>query len=764
MEVNLIDIVETPMPNRREWCKDSPAFQRTALTGFLPDWPNVPNQSHSHFSFIVFMTPPLLHAQCVDLIEPPFKKATLALALLGMATCLVTTEAQAQNLQEMVVSASRAEQRSFDAPAAIQSVDRETIEGAGPQVNLSESLNRIPGLTILNRQNYAQDLQLSIRGFGSRASFGIRGIRLLIDGIPATTPDGQAQGSSISLTSTERIEVLRGPLAQLYGNSSGGVIQAFTRDAPEVPEFSAQYYAGSFGMRRTDTQYAGKVGSVGLVADYSTFDTNGYRDNSKTERKQFNGKLSFGPDEKTRVNLVFNQFDMPLAQDPLGLTLAQLAANPQQAGTNAISRNVRKIVLQNQLGSSLSHQIDVNRSVTARAYYGTRDNLQFQSGNTWVGLNRAYYGAGLQYNEQTKLGLMPVKWVVGYEFDRSQEYRQGGAAANGEKTSTTRREDNQAENSDLFAQASAFVTDRVSVVAGVRYSTVRFISDDYLLSNGDGSGNTNYSATSPVLGVSYLASDNLNLYANYGKGFESPTLAEVAYNGSGVPSFNTSLKAAYSQHFEVGAKWAPSDISRVDLAVYQINSTDEIVVASSTNGVSTFKNAPGTSRNGAELTGRTLISPKVSAMVSASVIDASYNQTFTSGTPAVTVLSGNKLPGIPQQFLFSELLWSSSSQRITGKRAMATPGSKAGVELVSAGRIYANDVNTESSDGYTTLNLKASHAVPVGKGRITFHARLDNVSDEKYVGSVIVNQSSRQFYEPAPGRNWTLGLSLMVPL
>jgi iron complex outermembrane receptor protein len=359
---------------------------------------------------------------------------------------------------------------------------------------------------------------------------------------------------------------------------------------------------------------------------------------------------------------------------------------------------------------------------------------------------------------------MPVKWVVGYEFDRSQEYRQGGAAANGEKTSTTRREDNQAENSDLFAQASAFVTDRVSVVAGVRYSTVRFISDDYILSNDDGSGNTNYSATSPVLGVSYLATESLNLYANYGKGFESPTLAEVAYNGTGVPSFNTSLRAAYSQHYEVGAKWAPSEKSRLDLAVYQINSTDEIVVATSTGGVSTFKNAPGTSRNGAELMGRALISPKLSAMVSASVIDASYNQTFTSGTPAVTVLSGNKLPGIPQQFLFSELLWSSSSQRITGKRAVPTPGSKAGVELVSAGRIYANDVNTESSDGYTILNLKASHAVQLGKGRITAHARLDNVSDEKYVGSVIVNQSARQFYEPAPGRNWTLGLSLMVPL
>src|SRR5512139_592974 len=202
------------------------------------------------------------------------KKNLLALAVGTLAVAPLA----AQTLESVVVSASRAEQRSFDAPAAIESVDRDTIQSAGPQVNLSEALNRVPGLTILNRQNYAQDLQVSIRGFGARSAFGIRGIRLLIDGIPATTPDGQSQGSSISLTSAERIEVLRGPLALMYGNSAGGVIQAFTREAPAEPEGSVQYYAGSYDMHRTDWQYAGRVGAVGLVADYSTFDTNGFRD------------------------------------------------------------------------------------------------------------------------------------------------------------------------------------------------------------------------------------------------------------------------------------------------------------------------------------------------------------------------------------------------------------------------------------------------------------------------------------------------------
>ena len=703
-----------------------------------------------------------------------FKKTKLSLLTQSVLTVVAAnayhTGVSAQTLDEVVVSASRAAQRSFDAPAAVQSVDRATIEGAGPQVNLSESLNRVPGLTILNRQNYAQDLQVSIRGFGARSAFGIRGVRMLVDGIPSTTPDGQGQSSSVSLTSTDRIEVLRGPLAQLYGNAAGGVIQAFTREAPASPEFDATAYVGSFGMRRTDWQYAGRVGQYGLVADYSTFDTDGFRDNSETERNQFNGKLSFDPFENTRVNVVFNRFDMPLAQDPLGLTEAQMEADPTQAGTNAVARGVRKIVLQNQLGASMLTQLGNDRSITARAYTGTRENLQYQTGvfiptlppptGAWVGLDRAYYGLGLQYNTQSQLGNMPVKWVLGYDYDESGETRQAGAAALGEKTTTTRNEDNTASNSDVFMQGTALASDKLSVVGGLRYSTVKFSSDDHYLSNGDGSGATDYQNTSPVLGVTYHATNSLNVFATYGKVFETPTLNEVAYNGAGVPAFNTSINASNSQHYELGAKWAPSAQTRVDFTAFKINTTDEIVVASSSGVSSTYRNAPGTTRTGWELSGSSQFTPHLRAMLAASQIDAEYSQAFLSGTTLVA--AGNKLPGIPQHFLFSELFWTQQPAD-PGRKGTAT-GSQAGIELTQAGRLYANDTNAASADGYTTLNLRASHVWELGAGRLTTYARIDNVADERYVGSVIVNQAREQFYEPAPGRNWTLGVRFVMPL
>lgn len=693
-----------------------------------------------------------------------------------MMMLMAFTGARAQSLDDVVVTASRAQARSFDAPAAIQLVDRGAIQTGGPQVNLSESLVRVPGLTMLDRSNYAQDLQVSIRGFGARSPFGIRGIRLLIDGIPASTPDGQGQGSSVSLTSMDHIEVLRGPLAQLYGNASGGVIQAFTKPASKVPMADYQYFVGDYGLHRADYQFSDTVDDYGIVADYSTFSIDGYRDNSRTERKQFNGKLDFKPNDQTHVNLVFNQFDMPLAQDPLGLTAAQWASNPQQQGRNsqgtmtAAQFGVRKTILQNQLGGNAIYNIDKDRALTSRLYYGTRDNLQFQVGTTginangaWTGLSRTYYGFGVQYNERTEVVDTPVEWVAGYEFDRSRELRKAGTASLGQQVLTNRNEENQAENSDVFAQATAQLSDSIAVVGGLRASSVRFASTDYQ-TNGAASGDVSYGATSPVLGLTYFATDHWNLYANYGQGFETPTLAEVAYKtsaGAPVGVFNPNLNASTSRHYEVGTKWVPDRTSRIDLAVYQIDATDEIVVDATAGGKTSYKSAPGTSRTGIELGASMQLTPTISASLSANLIDAKYSQTFTSATVsgATTILAGNKIPGIPQTSVFSELSWTSAP--VPGGTKASVPGTRLAIEMVQSGRIYANDTNAASVDGHTVFNLSASQRWVVEKASVAAYLRLNNAGDERYAGSVIVN--SAQYIEPGLPRNWLFGLSVTAP-
>src|SRR5690348_3085729 len=240
----------------------------------------------------------------------------LAVAPLGAAA----QQNEPVRQEPVVVSATRAESSVFDAPAAVNAVGADVIEIAGPQVNLSEALSRIPGIAALNRQNYAQDLQVSIRGFGARSTFGIRGLRLIVDGIPATMPDGQGQASSISLSSAERIEVLRGPLALLYGNAAGGVVQVVTRSGAPQPTLSASFGTGSFGMRREDVQFAATSGAHAFTVDASRFETDGYREHSAATREIVNAKWAWQAGERTRVVATVNAFDQPRAQDPLGLT------------------------------------------------------------------------------------------------------------------------------------------------------------------------------------------------------------------------------------------------------------------------------------------------------------------------------------------------------------------------------------------------------------------------------------------------------------
>ena len=374
-------------------------------------------------------------------------------ALLGFGSLASLAQTPDVMLPEITVQSGRLEQKQFDAPGSVHALDASVIRN-GLQVNLSDALQQVPGVVALNRNNYAQDVQISIRGFGARAPFGLRGIRLITDGIPATTPDGQGQASTVSLTSTDRIEVLTGPLAQIYGNASGGVIQTFTREASAQPEFSNQLFVGSYGQTRTDWQLSGRTGQVGIVADYSTFGIDGYRDHSDTRRQQLNSVITLDSQPGTRWKLVVNMFDMPYAKDPLGLDAPRLST-PSQVVPNAITRNTRKTVKQDQLGLVFDHRLGGDLSLMARVYGGTRNNLQYQSLNTWVGLERRYDGWGVQLKGKGLLQTVPFEWVAGIDKDFAGEQRQGGAAANGQQSGTpTRNEWNQASNQDFFAQAN----------------------------------------------------------------------------------------------------------------------------------------------------------------------------------------------------------------------------------------------------------------------------------------------------------------------
>ncbi|MBX9903639.1 MAG: TonB-dependent receptor [Burkholderiales bacterium] len=667
-------------------------------------------------------------------------------------------------LPEVTVSATRSERDSMDLPVSIDSVNLRAIREDNPQVNLSESLGRVPGIAVQNRQNYAQDLQISSRGFGARSAFGVRGIRLIADGIPATMPDGQGQAASFNLSSAQRIEVLRGPFSSLYGNAAGGVVQIFTADGPVDPTYSASAVAGSFGSRKLGFQYGGQHGALNVLMDASRFETDGYRDHSAARRDQVNARLKYDLGGAGRLTLVFNALDQPEAQDPLGLTAAQVAANPRQAVANAYTFNTRKSTAQTQAGMTWEMPLSPQDTLHARAYFGDRQvtqHLGFEgafpllSSGGVVDLDRGYGGVGLRWSREAKVAGRAFTVNLGIDHDRMAERRRGFVNNNGITGALKRDEDNTVSNTDVYTQVEWQASRQLGLLAGVRHSRVAFDSRDYFVAglNGDDSGAIDYVRTTPAVGAIWRFTPVLNAYANFGRGFETPTFAELAYRrnatGTLIPGLNFALKPSNSMHREIGIKALTGDLGHVNMALFRIDTKDEIVVNSSASGRTDYRNASGTQRKGLEIAWQQRYSAGFESALAWTLLDAKFSQPFTSGVPPTTVNSGNRLPGVAPNLFYGELVW-----------RHAASGFHAGVELRHSGKVFVNDQNSESAAAYTVGNLRAGFQQRGRGWRLTEFLRIDNVSDRAYIGSVIVADNNGRYYEPAPGRAAIVGVAL----
>jgi iron complex outermembrane recepter protein len=652
-------------------------------------------------------------------------------------------------LDTVVVSATREETRAFDAPAAIGSVDAATIREAGPMVNLSEALDRVPGVSVLNRQNYAQDLQLSIRGFGSRSTFGIRGVRLIVDGIPATMPDGQGQASNVSLASAARIEVLRGPLALLYGNAAGGVVQVFTEAGAAVPTLAVSGMMAAYGARREGAAFAATQGAHRFTIDASHFATDGYRDHSAASRDQMNGKWTWQLGPATRLDTVVNVVDQE-ALDPLGLTRAQWQQNPRQSPAIAFTQDAGKTVRQKQAGTVLEHRFDGDTTLTARAYLGQRDldnklstplaaQLPASSSGGIVSFERLYAGAGLQVARRMALSeAITARILADIDLDRMRDDRQGYLNNAGVRGALRRDEDDRVSNADALVQGSLDLGEYWSAIAGVRSSRVRFDTRDRYIAPGnpDDSGAIVYRATNPVAGVTWHATPDWNVYSNVGRGFETPTFTELAYrnNASGL---NTDLRASRSTHAEAGTKWRAAAAHSLEAAVFDIRTRDEIVVDTNVGGRSTFRNAGSTTRRGVEVSYAGRFGESFRANAAFTALRARFD-------------NGNHLPGTPERSAFAELVYAPR---------VRLEGFHAAVEVVHIGRIFVDDANDDSAPAATVVNLRTGFRQRLGMIEIEPLLRLDNATNRRYAGSVIVNEANGRFFEPAPERSWMVSVT-----
>ena len=661
-------------------------------------------------------------------------------------------------LPAVVVTGTRLGASVMDTPASVDVVEGAQMRRGQPGINLSEGLAGVPGLQIQNRQNYAQDLQISSRGFGARSTFGVRGVRLYVDGIPATMPDGQGQTSNIDIGSIGRVEVLRGPFSALYGNSSGGVILVSTEDGVEPPSLSASGWGGSDGTWRYGLRANGASGSgpgaLDYVVDLTRFTTDGYRDHSAARKNLGNAKLGLQLDDASRLTLVANSVDLK-AQDPLGLTYRQFQDEPRSAPL-AEQYDTRKTVRQTQGGAIYEREVDGRNTLRLMVYYGQRDTTQYQAippaaqmapsqAGGVIDLKRQYGGADLRWTTETTAAGRPLTLVGGFSYDSLRETRKGyenytGSGAGrqlGVRGALRRDETNAVYNADPYLQASWQVSERWTLDAGLRYSTVNFDSDDRYVApgNADDSGTARYRKALPVAALRYAPDPGLSLYASYGRGFETPTLNELSYRPGGQPGLNFGLAPALSTNLEAGVKARVAG-GLLTAAVFHASTDDEIVSAGSAGGRASYQNAGRTRRDGIELGWSGEFARNGRAQLAYTWLNARY----VDDGPG-DIRAGNRIPGIARQAAYASLAWAPPE------------GWQASVEGRLLSKVYVNDANDGDAPGYVVAALSAGYVKKLGAWELNAYARVDNLFDRRYAGSVIVNEVNGRYYEPAAGRS-----------
>ncbi|HCI0083832.1 TPA: TonB-dependent receptor [Klebsiella pneumoniae] len=675
--------------------------------------------------------------------------------------------AQAADEQTMVVTAAPTTVSELDTPAAVSVVNGDEMRQAAPRVNLSESLGAVPGLQVQNRQNYAQDLQLSIRGFGSRSTYGVRGLRIYVDGIPATMPDGQGQTSNIDIGSVDTIEVLRGPFSALYGNSSGGVINVTSQTGTQPPTVEASSYYGSFGTWHYGMKATGAVGDgshagdVDYTVSTNRFTTHGYRDHSGARKNLANARLGVRINDVSKLTLLLNSVDIK-ANDAGGLTADEWRDNPRHS-PRGDQYNTRKNTRQTQAGLRYERQLSAQDDLSVMMYAGERETTQFQSiprapqlkpshAGGVIDLTRHYQGIDTRLTHRGEL-LVPVTLTAGLDYENMSERRKGyenfvmvnGAPQYGEQGALRRNERNLMWNVDPYLQTQWQLTDKLSLDAGVRYSSVWFDSNDYYITpgNGDDSGDASYHKWLPAGSLKYALTDAWNVYLSAGRGFETPTINELSYRSDNQSGLNFGLKPSTNDTVEIGSKTRIGN-GLFTAALFQTNTDNEIVVDSSSGGRTSYKNAGKTRRQGMELGLDQQFGESWRLKAAWTWLDATYRTNVCDDASC----NGNRIPGIARNMGYASFGYQPEQ------------GWYAGSDIRYMSDIMANDENTAKAPSWTVVGLTTGYKWSYGRMDMDLFGRIDNLFDREYVGSVIVNESNGRYYEPAPGRNYGIGLNL----
>ena len=674
----------------------------------------------------------------------------LACGLLSVALPIAaqTQQAGERPLEEIVVTATRIEKSLDRVPAAITVVGTDDIQLARQQLALDESLSRVPGVFMQNRYNFAQDLRVSIRGFGARAQFGIRGIKILVDGIPETLPDGQGSVDSIDLGATSTIEVLRGPSSSLWGNASGGVISVTTENPGAEPYSEIRASAGDYGFQKLQFKTSRQGERVGYLFSLSDSDLDGYRDQSRAENTQLTGRFNIDLGEDRKLLTVLNYTDQPVSDDPGGITAAQAAADPTSARDLNVLYDAGENLEQTRVGFAYDMPIGEHSQLAARNYYVWRtfgNSLPFTGGGI-VDLDRFFAGGGLSYTVDGHWGGHSNQLIVGLDVEHQDDDRSRYDNLTGTRGPLTFDQNETVKSTGLFVQDDLSLTDKVELSFGARWDQVEFDVTDRFLADGNDSGDVTLDDTSPMVGIVYLISDSLSFYSNYSTAFETPTTTEFN-KPDGTGGFNATLNPQFATNLEVGVRGTIADRHRYEAALFNIKVDDELIPyeVPSSPGRDYYQNAGQSTRNGIELSLQERLTDRVSTTFSYTYSDFTFDRFVDAN---LNDYSGNVIPGIADQVFFAEVAY---------KHERGWYGI---FDVLYTGEQYANNANTVLVDPFTVANLRFGLEKEVGSVTLSPFIGINNLFDETYYSNIRINSFGGRYFEPAPPRNGYFGISV----
>lgn len=710
-------------------------------------------------------------------------KTRLLLLSLFFSSCLFAEDLR--QLAPTVVTATRVEESSFDLPVSIDVIQQKDIKDGQLGQYLSESLIRVPGISAQNRYQAAQDTQIQTRGFGARSAFGVRGIRIYVDGFSVTNPDGIGNPGNIDISTLKSIEVMRGPFSALYGSSSGGVIQLRTEDIPVRPEISFDFKAGSFGTTSESIKYTGTLNGIGYYVDVDAYNTAGFRDQSATHKNQTTAKLKFDLLNGSHVEILANYMNLH-GKDPSGLASQEYTqsgftdysafSDPKKAPTVATLDNTRVHKENTQIGLKLTHDIDENNTVNLINNVGHRINEQILSTNAAsYAAKKSSIGRDFFNNE---INLVHKGDLLGRTYSLTSGLMYGSLADqrcdisvinsairdSGFKNCTATGTNTAnllgkvfASNLDEYVQGKLSLSSSVDIHAGIRNTNINYDIQSQFGSSK--SGSNHYSKSTPMIGAVWKFNTMTNFYANYGKGFETPTTAEVLYSAGGSTTPNTSLKASTSDNYEIGIKMFPLSQVGFNLALFRSNTENEIVTRDTTTGNTSYMNAPKTARQGIEASLDAKLDHNLSLFGAYTFLDAKFDSAYTYTVNSVSnaVNQGNKIPGTYRQQIFGEVAWKYPELNF-----------KTALEARYNSKVYATDTNINTvvnfgtnatAPSYTVFNLRAGFDQNLNGWKISEFLKVENLFDKQYIGSVRINDSNARYFEPSPGRNYLLGFN-----